>query len=289
MSTPNGLRVVDEWHAPYNPWVTAVVSTLASFMVVLDTSIANVALPHIAGNLSAGVEDSTWVLTSYLVASTVVLPATAWISSVMGRANFYFVSIILFTAGSLLCGMAPSLGMLVFFRVLQGLGGGGLLPTTQAILIDTFPLRQRGMGMAVFGMTVVAAPVIGPTLGGWITDNYSWRWIFLINVPVGALSLFLGSRFISDPPFLVRRRGADRFKVDWVGLTLMALSLGTLQVALDLGQRRDWLSSGLILGCFIVCVVGAIAAVRGNCVRVIRSWICGCSANGISVSLHSAC
>ena len=231
------------WHSPFNPWVTAVVATLATFMEVLDTSIANVALPHIAGNLGAGVEDSTWVLTSYLVSNAIVLPTSAWISSLIGRKNFYMLCVAVFTISSLLCGLAQSLGMLVFFRLMQGLGGGGLQPCTQAILVDTFPPRQRGMGMAVYGMTVVVAPVIGPTLGGWITDNFSWRWIFFINIPVGIMSLLLSSRIISDPPYLLRRRGAQRFQVDALGLALLSLGFGALQIMLDLGERKDWFAS----------------------------------------------
>jgi DHA2 family multidrug resistance protein len=235
------------WHSPVNPWVTAVVATLAPFMEVLDTSIANVALPHIAGSMGASVQDSTWVLTSYLVSNAIVLTISAWCSSVLGRRNFYMLCVALFTGSSFLCGLAPNLGALVVLRLLQGLGGGGLQPSTQAILVDTFPPRKRGLGMAVYGMTVVVAPIIGPTLGGWITDNFSWRWIFFINVPVGILSLALASQVISDPPYLPRRRGADRFRVDWIGLGLLALGLGLFQIILDLGERHDWFDSPAIL------------------------------------------
>lgn len=237
------------FHAPFNPWITAIVATLATFIEVLDTSIANVALPHISGNLGASVNDSTWVLTSYLVANAVVLPATAWLSSTIGRRNYYLVSVGVFTLSSALCGLAPNLGMLVFFRLLQGLGGGGLQPITQAILVDTFPPRMRGMGMAVYGMTVVVAPVIGPTLGGWITDNYDWRWIFLINVPVGLLALVLSTRYITDPPYLHRRTGPNRWRGDFMGLALVGLGLGSLQMMLDLGDRYDWFSSPFIVFC----------------------------------------
>jgi DHA2 family multidrug resistance protein len=260
-TTTAGAAGPGELHyAPHNPWIIAVVATIATFMEVLDTSIANVALPHIAGNLGASVTDSTWVLTSYLVANAVVLPATAWLSSVLGRKNYYMLAVAVFTLSSLLCGLAPSLGVLVVFRLLQGLGGGGLQPSTQAILVDTFPPRQRGMGMAVYGMTVVVAPVIGPTLGGWITDNFSWRWIFFINVPVGALSLLLSSRFIEDPPYLPRRRGRGRFRADFIGLGLVALALGTLQIVLDLGERYDWLSSRFITICAVLCVGAFVVA-----------------------------
>ncbi len=241
--------LTEVFHAPFNPWITAIVATLATFIEVLDTSIANVALPHISGNLGASVNDSTWVLTSYLVANAVVLPATAWLSSAIGRRNYYLVSVGVFTASSCLCGLAPNLGMLVFFRLLQGLGGGGLQPVTQAILVDTFPPRMRGMGMAVYGMTVVVAPVIGPTLGGWITDNYDWRWIFLINVPVGVLALVLSTRYITDPPYLHRRTGPNRWRADFIGLALVGLGLGALQMMLDLGDRYDWFSSPFIVFC----------------------------------------
>ncbi|MEZ5964044.1 MAG: DHA2 family efflux MFS transporter permease subunit [Planctomycetota bacterium] len=249
------------YHAPSNPWLIAVVATLATFMEVLDTSIANVSLPHIAGNLGASVNDSTWVLTSYLVANAVVLPATAFLASVLGRRTYYLVSVAVFTVSSLLCGVAPDLPSLVAFRLLQGLGGGGLQPLTQAILVDTFPPRMRGMGMAVYGMTVVVAPVIGPTLGGWITDNYSWRWVFLINVPVGAMALWLNHRLLSDPPYLRRRLGPDRWRGDFVGLGLVALGLGCVQLVLDLGEREDWFASNWISIAAIVAVVGLVAGV----------------------------
>lgn len=239
------LVAASHW-APHNPWLIAMVATLATFMEVLDTSIANVALPHIAGSLGAGVEDSTWILTSYLVSNAIVLPISGWMATLFGRRNFYLACVAMFTTSSFLCGLAPNLGVLVFFRLLQGLAGGGLQPSTQAILIDTFPLEMRGMGMAIYGMTVVAAPVIGPTLGGWITDNSSWRWIFFINVPVGLLSLFLSTRFISDPPFLPRRRGAERRSIDWVGLGALSLAIGAGQMMLDVGQRHDWFDSGFI-------------------------------------------
>ena len=241
-------------HAPFNPWLIAIVATLATFMEVLDTSIANVALPHIAGNLGAGVEDSTWILTSYLVSNAIVLPISGWMSSLFGRRNFYLACVALFTLSSLLCGLAPNLSVLVLCRLLQGLGGGGLQPSTQAILVDTFPLSKRGMGMAVYGMTVVAAPVIGPTLGGWITDNASWRWVFFINVPIGILSLALSSRFITDPPFLPRRRGAERKSIDWTGLGSLALAIGALQLILDLGERYDWTASRFICTMIVVSV-----------------------------------
>jgi DHA2 family multidrug resistance protein len=233
------------WQQPHNPWIIAMVVTMATFMEVLDTSVANVALPHIAGNLSAGVDESTWVLTSYLMSNAVVLPLSGWISERVGRKRFYMSCVALFTIGSLLCGLAPSLSWLVLFRVLQGAGGGGLQPSEQAILADTFPPAKRGMAFAMYGMAVVAAPALGPTLGGWITDNFTWRWIFFINVPIGILSLLLTSRLISDPPYLKRKKNAG-VKVDYIGFAVIALGLAMLQVVLDKGQRQDWFESPYI-------------------------------------------
>src|SRR5581483_85298 len=234
------------WQPAVNPWIIALAVTLATFMEVLDTSIANVALPHIAGSLSAGTDESTWVLTSYLVSNAIVLPLSGWISTIIGRKRFYMTCVAIFTLSSLLCGLSLNLGMLIFFRVLQGIGGGGLQPSEQAILADTFPPAKRGMAFAVYGIAVVMAPAIGPTLGGWITDNYTWRWIFFLNIPVGILSLTLTSRLIQDPPFL-RRRKLSELKVDYTGLGLIAVGLGALQVVLDKGQRDDWLESNFIL------------------------------------------
>src|SRR3954454_3631097 len=189
-----------------NPWIIALAVTLATFMEVLDTSIANVSLPHIAGSLSAGTDESTWVLTSYLVSNAIVLPLSGWISSIIGRKRFYMSCVAIFTISSFLCGLAPNLGTLIFFRILQGIGGGGLAPSEQAILADTFPPEKRGMAFAVYGMAVVLAPAIGPTLGGFITDTYSWRWIFCVNVPFGILSLSLAQIMVKDPPGLEKSR-----------------------------------------------------------------------------------
>src|ERR1700758_5088980 len=243
-----------------NPWIIALAVTLATFMEVLDTSIANVSLPHIAGSLSAGTDESTWVLTSYLVSNAIVLPLSGWISSIIGRKRFYMSCVALFTFSSLLCGLAPNLAMLIFFRVLQGAGGGGLQPSEQAILADTFPPAKRGMAFAVYGIAVVMAPAIGPTLGGWITDNYTWRWIFFVNIPVGIISLLLTSRLIQDPPHL-RRRKFSEMKVDYVGLGFVALGLGTLQVILDKGQRDDWFESHFILTLSIIAATSLIFVV----------------------------
>lgn len=241
------------WRPRYNPWLIAMTVTLATFMEVLDTSIANVALPHIAGGLGAGQEESTWVLTSYLVSNAIILPASAWLATVIGRKRFYMVCVALFTLSSALCGLAPSLGLLILFRVLQGAGGGGLGPSEQAILADTFPPQKRGMAFAVYGMAVVVAPAIGPTLGGWITDNYDWRWIFFINVPIGILSLFLTYRVVEDPPHLKTTQG-NGFRVDYLGLGLLAVGVGFLQIVLDKGQQDDWFGSSFITTFFLISI-----------------------------------
>jgi DHA2 family multidrug resistance protein len=243
---------------PVNPWIIALTVTLATFMEVLDTSVANVALPHIAGSLSAGQDESTWILTSYLVSNAIVLPMSGWFSQMIGRKRFYMSCVTIFTISSFLCGLAPSLSMLIFFRVLQGAGGGGLQPSEQAILADTFAPAKRGMAFAVYGMAVVLAPAIGPTLGGWITDNFDWRWIFFINIPVGILSLLLTHRLISDPPYMKDQKRAG-FKIDYIGLGLLALGLGTLQVVLDKGQRDDWFGSHFIVAMTTISVTALIA------------------------------
>jgi DHA2 family multidrug resistance protein len=248
------------WTGGRNPWAIALVVTMATFMEILDSSIANVSLPHIAGNLSVSQDESTWVLTSYLVSNAVVLPISGWLSSRYGRKRFYMTCVALFTLSSFLCGMAPSLGWLIFFRVLQGVGGGGLGPSEQAILVDTFPIAKRGMAMAVYGMAVVLAPAIGPTLGGFITDNFDWRWVFFINVPVGILSLILSNRMVTDPPHLVATRGKSGV-IDWVGLGLIATGLGCLDVVLDKGTEEDWFHSSFIVGFSIVAAVSLVSFV----------------------------
>jgi DHA2 family multidrug resistance protein len=248
------------WRPAINPWVIALTVTLATFMEVLDTSIANVALPHIAGSLSAGQDESTWVLTSYLVSNAIVLPLSGWLSSVMGRKRFYMSCVALFTVSSALCGFSLNLPMLIFFRVMQGIGGGGLQPSEQAILADTFAPAKRGMAFAVYGIAVVMAPAIGPTLGGWITDNFTWRWIFFINIPVGILSLVLTSRLIQDPPYFKRRKLSETH-IDYTGLGFVALGLGTLQVILDKGQRDDWFESPFILWLTVISVASLIFVV----------------------------
>jgi len=244
-----------------NPWVIAVTVTLATFMEVLDTSIANVALPHIAGNLGASPDESTWVLTSYLVSNAIILPLSGWLSGLIGRKRFYMTCVAVFTVSSFLCGLAPSLGILVLCRILQGVGGGGLQPSEQAILNDTFSIEKRGMAFAVYGVAVVVAPTIGPWLGGWMTDNFSWRWIFYINVPVGILSLFLTYWLVSDPPHIKRAKVTEGFRIDYIGIGLISLGLGSMQIILDKGQREDWFSSIFIQVFFVLMLVGIIAGI----------------------------
>jgi DHA2 family multidrug resistance protein len=233
-----------------NPWLVAVVVSIATFMVVLDTAIANVSLRYIAGSLAASVDESTWVVTTYLIANAVVLPASGWLSNVIGRKRFYMICVALFTASSLLCGLAPSLSALIFFRILQGLGGGGMPTSEQAILADTFPPHKRGQAFALYGVAVIVAPTVGPTIGGWITDNFSWHWIFFINVPIGLISLVLVHWLVDEPETLERERHArlaGGLKVDWVGFALIAITLGSLEVVLDRGQIEDWFKSDTII------------------------------------------
>jgi DHA2 family multidrug resistance protein len=240
-----------EWKPKANPWVIAASVMLATFMVVLDSSVANVALPHIAGSLSASNDESTWVLTSYLVANAIMLPASGWIARRIGRARLLLLSILLFTLASLLCGMALTMPMLIVARVLQGIGGGGMQPLAQSILLESFPPRQHGTAMAAYGMGVIVAPIIGPTLGGWITDSYSWRWIFYVNLPIGILALIMVNLYVEDPPYLRHKfKGA----IDYLGFSLMALWLGTLQLVLDKGQEADWFEAPWI------CWTAAISA-----------------------------
>ncbi len=250
----------EPWKPKFNPWLIAIVVAMAAFMEVLDTSIANVALPHIAGNLGASNDESTWVLTSYLVSNAIVLPISGWLAGIFGRKRFFILCILVFTLSSLFCGAAWSLATLIMFRVLQGVGGGGLQPMAQAILADTFPPQERGLAFALYGITAILAPTIGPTLGGWITDNYSWRWIFYINLPVGILTLFLVYRMVEDPPFLKRTKGAG-FRVDYIGISLLAIGIGALQVLLDKGQEDDWFGSHFITTLALVSATCLISLV----------------------------
>ena len=248
-----------------NPWVIAITVTLATSMELLDTAIANVSLPHIAGGLAAGYDETTWVLTSYLVANAIVLPLSAWLSRVFGRKNYYMACVALFSVSSLMCGLAPNLGMLIFFRILQGIGGGGLAPVEQAILVDTFPPAKRAAAFALYSMAIVTAPAIGPPLGGWITDSFSWRWIFFINIPIGIISLLMTSRIVSDPPEFTREvetaRAAGKLRIDYAGIILVAIGFSFLEVVLDRGQREDWFESNFIIWFFVVAMAALIATV----------------------------
>ncbi|HEV3482691.1 MAG TPA: DHA2 family efflux MFS transporter permease subunit [Candidatus Acidoferrales bacterium] len=248
----------DTWRPAFNPWLIAVVVALAAFMEVLDTSIANVALPYMAGSLGVSNDESTWVLTSYLVSNAIVLPISGWLVTVVGRKRLFMICLFIFTVSSLLCGIAPSLGALILFRVLQGAGGGGLQPLAQSILADSFPPEKRGLAFAVYGITVIVAPTIGPTLGGWITDSYTWRWIFFINLPVGILALLLVLRFVEDPPWANRVKDALA-RIDYIGISLLALGVGALQIMLDKGQEDDWFSSRFILTFFILAATGLVS------------------------------
>src|SRR5437870_3014927 len=254
-SVDSSTSSTQPWRPKANPWLIAVVVAMAAFMEVLDTSIANVALPYMAGNLGASNDESTWILTSYLVSNAIVLPISGWFASVLGRKRFFLLCLVIFTISSLLCGMAPSLGAIILFRVLQGAGGGGLQPVAQSILADTFPPQQRGLAFALYGITSIIAPTVGPTLGGWITDNYTWRWIFFINLPVGILTLFLVLRLVEDPPWMKRLTGAA-VKIDYIGVALLTLGVGALQVMLDKGQEDDWFGSHFIL--FHMPVAGVV-------------------------------
>ena len=249
------------WKPRVNPWLIAMTVALAAFMEVLDTSIANVALPHLAGTLGASTDEGTWVLTSYLVANAIVLPIGAWASSVIGRRNFFLLCIVIFTVSSFLCGAALSLPMLLLFRIMQGAGGGGMQPMAQAIMADSFEPQKRGQAFALYGLVAVLAPSIGPTLGGWITDNFSWRWIFFINIPVGILAFLLVSRLVEDPPWIKPDRSRLRH-MDYMGLSFLTLAMGGLQIMLDKGQENDWFASGFIrFFCFVfvASMVGLVA------------------------------
>ena len=256
-ATPSGASIP----VSQNPWIIAPTVALAAFMEVLDISIANVALQHIAGDLSAGRDESTWVLTSYLITNAIVLPMSGWLVSIMGRKRFFLTCIAGFTVSSFLCGLAPNLALLVTFRAIQGLTGGGLQPSSQAILSDTFPPAQRGIAFGLYGMAVVFAPAIGPTLGGWLTDVASWRWVFLINVPIGVILFFLISLLVTDPPALVAARKAklaEGFSIDYFGFGLLALGLGAAQVVLDKGQEDDWFDSSFITSLTVGSIIALV-------------------------------
>ncbi len=259
-SSTHSFSSTQPWRPKANPWLIAVVVAMAAFMEVLDTSIANVALPYMAGSLGASNDESTWILTSYLVSNAIVLPISGWFAGVLGRKRFFLLCLAIFTISSLLCGIAPSLGAIIFFRVLQGAGGGGLQPIAQSILADTFPPEKRGLAFALYGITTIIAPTVGPTLGGWITDNYSWRWIFFINLPVGILTLFLVLRLVEDPPWMKRLAGRA-VKIDYIGVALLTLGVGALQVMLDKGQEDDWFGSHFILTLAVLAAGGLVSLV----------------------------
>ncbi|MGB8063528.1 MAG: DHA2 family efflux MFS transporter permease subunit [Candidatus Sulfotelmatobacter sp.] len=248
------------WRPKVNPWVIGATVSMAAFVEVLDTSVANVALPYIAGGLGASYDDSTWVLTSYLAANAIVLPISGWLAEIIGRKRYFILSLLVFTLSSLLCGLAPSLPLLLLFRAVQGVGGGGLQPMAQAILNDSFPPEKRGVAFALYGISAVLAPTVGPMLGGWITDNYSWRWIFFITLPVVSLAIYLTHTLVEDPPFLRRlKRGGIR--VDYIGIAFLALGVGSLQVLLDKGQEDDWLGSHFIVTLVVTAAVCLITLV----------------------------
>jgi DHA2 family multidrug resistance protein len=259
MENPNPVDQTS-WKPRVNPWLIAMTVALAAFMEVLDTSIANVALPHIAGTLGASTDEGTWVLTSYLVSNAIVLPLGGWASSLMGRRNFFVFCIIVFTVASFLCGAAPTLPMLLVFRVIQGAGGGGMQPMAQAIMADSFEPQKRGQAFSIYGLVTVLAPSIGPTLGGWITDNFSWRWIFFINIPVGILAFILVTRLVDDPPWIKPDRSRLR-QMDYVGLGFLTIAMGGLQIMLDKGEENDWFSSGFIQFFAFLFVAGMIGLV----------------------------
>jgi DHA2 family multidrug resistance protein len=255
---------------PLNPWLIVGVISIATFMTVLDSSIANVALAHIAGGLSATYDEATWVITSFLIANAIIIPISGWLSNVVGRKRFYMISVALFTGASILCGFAPNLTWLIIARVLQGIGGGGLAPTEQSMLVDTFPPRSRGAAFAAYGMVVIVGPIVGPVLGGVITDNLSWHWVFLINGPIGVLSLTLVGLFVHEPDALKQDRARlleKGLRIDIIGFALVALALGCLEFTLDRGQRDDWFSSPVITTFAVVSAVSFLAFVPWELTR----------------------
>src|SRR6202163_3152584 len=240
-----------------NPWLIAVAVMFATFMEVLDTTVVNVSLPHIAGSLSATIDEATWVLTSYLVANAIILPMTGWLASRLGRKRLLMLSVVGFTTASACCGLAPTLGSLIVFRIIQGATGGALQPLSQAVLLEAFPPHERGKAMGFWGLGIVVAPILGPVLGGWLTDSYSWRWVFYINIPVGIASIVMTKMFIFDPSYL---RTESR-KVDYWGIGMLAVGIGALQIVLDKGQEEDWFSSTMIVTLAIISVVTLVALV----------------------------
>lgn len=251
----NTTEIAQEWHPCFSPWIISFAVMLATFMEVLDSSVANVALPHMSGTFSATPQETIWVITSYLVSNAIILPSGAWFSRIFGRKNFLIICIITFVIASMLCGLSTSLGMMVFARILQGAGGGALLPISQAILLESFPPNKRGMAMAIWGLGIIIAPIMGPVLGGWITDNYSWQWIFFINIPIGILSAFLVNMVIEDPPYI---KNATQEKIDYVGFIALIVWIVTLQVVLDKGQEADWFNAEWIRWTSLVSFVSMV-------------------------------
>ena len=254
----------DSKYLPENPWISAIPTMLAVFIYVLDGTIANVALPHMAGSFSATRDESIWILTSYLIASGVIIPSVDFFSKLLGRKNFYVISILIFTIASMLCGMAQNLGQMVIFRVLQGAGGGGILPISQAIMMESFPKEKRGMAMAIFGMGIIVAPIVGPVLGGWITDNWSWPWIFYINVPFGCLAAVLSHKLLFNPPYSHRQKNV---KIDGLGFFFLAVWLLCLQVFFDKGNNADWFNATWICWLFGVSCLSGICFFVSQLVR----------------------
>ena len=253
---------MSDQHPPVNPWIVAIAVMFATFMEVLDTTVVNVSLPHIAGSLSATIDESTWVLTSYLVANAIILPMTGWLARKFGRKRLLMASVSGFTIASLLCGLAPTLPFLVAFRLIQGATGGAMQPLSQAVLLEAFPPHERGKAMGFWGLGIVVAPILGPVLGGWLTDTYSWRWVFYINLPVGIASLVMTQLYVFDPAYLRQEIN----KIDYWGMGLLAVWIGSLQIALDLGQEHDWFSSPFITSLVVTSAVGVVAF-------IVRQWL----------------
>lgn len=255
---------LEEWKPPENPWPATLAVMLATFIFVLDSTIANVALPHMAGSFSSSNEEALWILTSYMIASGIILPSVGWFSSVFGRKKFFINCILIFTVASFLCGLAKSLDQMILARIIQGLGGGAIIPIAQSILLENFPIHKRRMAMSIFAIGIIIAPIIGPVLGGWITDNYSWHWIFYINVPLGALAAFLAGTFVEDPPFARKKAGQ---KIDYVGFTFLILWLVCLQTFLDKGQNNDWFNTPWICWTFAASMFSMVAFVVSQLVN----------------------
>ncbi len=246
------MSTIPQARPEINPWLIAIAVMSSTFMEVLDTTVVNVSLPHIAGSLSATTDEATWTLTSYLVANAIILPMTGWLAGRFGRKRLLLLSVTGFTLASFLCGLAPSLGFLIIFRIVQGACGGGLQPLSQAVLLESFPAEKRGQAMAFWALGIVVAPMLGPVIGGWLTDNYSWRWVFYVNVPIGVLAILLTQAFIFDPPYLRR----ERTGIDYWGIGLLVVGMGSLQIMLDKGQEEDWFGSRFILTLVVLAVVG---------------------------------